>query len=358
LFKKIFTNYKNQGKKQANMGRIKYEPVVQLKKTLGDLGRDLIKIPTALKDWKYILKYLALAALINLLFYFTYSINIPLINISLTFLWAILDFLLVAFFLNGKKLYVPLIIWIDLTFLTFFGFVYDLYFQRIMTHATIVLQQTPSVIDAVQSQDIYAAAPMLQTVSQEMSQVKMLALMLAISVFVLWIAFEAVNWWNCFRISGRKTSYLRYLGSFSLLSAIWMAIVSLILCISITMFFNQAFSLAKPNESILSIGLAIAVVVAGYFALVSYSLAGKIKETLRKTVIFSFLSLKVLVSYIIMLAIAGIIDLIIMLLFRINMILALVIGGVLVLLLFLYARVYMINVVQKLDKGKKYQHFF
>ena len=346
------------------MGRIKYEPVAQLKQTLGDLGRDLSKIPNALKDWKYILKYLLLAALINLLFYFIYSItkyygiNIPIINpLTLLVLWGVSDYLLVAFFLNGKKLYCPLIVWIDLGFLTIFGFIYKLYFDRIMVHATNIMQQSGSMATALQTQDIYSAAPIAQTLSSELVQIEKLAALLALSILVIWIVFQSINWFVSFRISGRKISYMQYLKSFALTSVLWGALISVILYISISTFFANAMTLSggvTPTTTILDIGLIIASVVIGYFAVVSYSLHGKIKDVFRKTVMFSLLKSRVFVSYLLVIIIAIILNFIIFGLWKlfigISEIPAIIVGAILLMVFFVFARIYMINVVQSLDK--------
>jgi len=246
------------------------------------------------------------------------------------------------------------IIAIDLAFITVFSFVYTLYFSKIVTHVNVILQQTPQVTGALQSQDIYSAMPFVQTISEQIFEIKKIAFILAVSSLVIWIGFQAYNWCNCFRVSGKKISYLNYLKPFSVLSIIWTAIISLILYISIQMFFGNAmsFSGSPDNPGILNIGILMAFLIVGYFALVSYSLKGTVKEVLSKTVVFSFLKSKVLVSYLFIIASAGIINFIILLLFKISSILAFIIGFILVLLLFIFARVYMINVVQDLDNKK------
>ncbi len=242
----------------------------------------------------------------------------------------------------------------DVVFLTVFSFVYTLYFSKIVSHASAIMQQTPSMTSALQSQDIYSATPIAQDIARELLQIKKLAFFLAISIFVVWVAFQAFNWWNAFRISGRKAEYLQYLKGFAAVSAIWIALVSLIIYISVQLFFSNALAFQNaPNESILSIGMIAAFAVIGYFALVSYSLKGTVREVLKKTVLFSFLKLKVLVSYIIVLILALIVNLITYFLLSLSIIVGIVTGTILLLLLFVYARVYMINVVQELDKEKK-----
>jgi len=247
-----------------------------------------------------------------------------------------------------------LILVVDVIFFTVFGFVYTLYFQKIIGHLNIIMQQAPSITTSLQEQDIYAAAPIAQSLSLEIDEIKKLALLLAVSTLVIWVAFQALNWWLSFRVSGRKISYVKYLKSFSVMSAIWVAIASLIIYLSINTFFSNAFTLpgTQPNDLILSIGLIAAFAVVGYFALVSYSVTGKIREVLKKTVMFAFLKSEVFVAYIILLILAVIINFIMLGLSTINFMLSLIVGAVLVLLLLLYARVYMINVIQKIDKRK------
>ncbi len=275
------------------MGRIKYEPVVQLKKTLSDL----------LQRWPLML----------------------------------------------------LVVLVDFVFLTFFGFIYKLYFDRIIAHATIIMQQTPTMVSAVQDQGIYASAPVVQQIAQELFEIKKLAFFLVISILVVWVAFQAFNWWNAFRISGRKTSYLQYLKTFAVTSVIWAAIVSLILYVSIQMFFAEAFSSmgASPNGMILNLGMALTFIVVGYFAIVSYSLTGRIRDVLKKTVLFSFLKSRVIAAYLIVIACAIVINLIIFGLFTLNAVLGMIMGIILLMLFFVSARVYMINVVQELELKKR-----
>lgn len=246
-----------------------------------------------------------------------------------------------------------LVVVIDLIFLTLFGFLYRLYFEKIMAHATVIMQQTPSLISNVYEQDIYSYAPVLETLSNELFEIKKIAVILAVSILVIWVAFQAVNWWLSFRISGRKISYLAYLKTFSLMSAIWTAIVGAILYITIRMFFNDVLSsFSAPKSSILDVGNIIAILVVGYFAIVSFSLTGKIKDVLKNTVLFSFLKSKVFVAYLFVLVIAFLLNLIVFLLFRINSTLGLVLGAILLLIFFVYARVYMINVVNNIEKTK------
>jgi len=253
-----------------------------------------------------------------------------------------------------------LVILIDLIFLTIFGFVYKLYFDRIMIHATNIMQQTGSMTTALQSQDIYSAAPIAQTLSSEMSGIINLAALLAISVFVIWIAIESLNWIIAFRITGRKISYLQYLKSFSVLSAIWGVLISIVLYVSISTFFANAMTLsggAKPESIILDIGLIVAFAVVGYFALISYSLTGTIKEVLKKTVMLSFLKSRVLVAYAMLVAAFLIIfypkfGLLTILSGIIGILPAIIIGAILLMVFFVFARVYMINVVQTLNKKK------
>jgi len=261
--------------------------------------------------------------------------------------------------LSKKWRLMLLVILIDLVFLFVFSFTYTLYFQKIMAHAAVIMQQTPLITTALQTQDINAALPYVQELSRAVFEIKKLAILLAISTFVIWIAFQAVNWWNCFKISGRKIKYLDYLKTFTLASAIWIAIISLALYISISMFFGNAlaFPNSQPQESILNIGLIIAFGIVGYFALVSYSLSGRIKEVLKKIVTFSFLKSEVLVSYIIIVIALVIINFIIYLLWKtlwaINDILVLAVGAVILLLFFVFGRVYMINVVQEIESKKR-----
>lgn len=272
------------------MGRIKYEPISQLKQTLLDMR----------KRWAWVL----------------------------------------------------LVILIDIAFIFIFSFVYTLYFTKILDYLQIIMQQTPILTSAVQSQDIASTTSIIQEVGRAVFEIKKIALMLAISVFVLWIGIQTVNWKNCFKIAKEKVSYINYLKSFTIMSAIWTAIISFIIYISVQMFFGKVSTMTtNPSDgTILNIGLLIALVVVGYFALVSFSIKGTIREVLKKTVMFSLSRSKVLVTYLLIIAIAAVINFIIMGLLKINNILGLVIGLILVLLLFVYGRIYMINVIQELDK--------
>jgi len=251
------------------------------------------------------------------------------------------------------------VILMDVTFLFFFGLIYKLYFDNIISHATNIMQQSSTMTSALQSQDIYSAAPAAQFMSLELFQIKKLAILLAISIFAIWVVFQAFNWWNAFRISGRKISYLSYLKTFTSASAIWALLVSLTLYVSISVYFANAMAIsggAEPEGIILDIGMIVAFAVIGYFALVSYSLSGSLKDVFKKTVVFSFLKSRVFVAYIFVSAMLLIINFIVFGLWRILLGIsdmpALIIGIIFVLLFFVYARVYMINVVQELDKKK------
>ena len=293
-FKNIFTNYKNKPAKRGSMRRISYQPVIKLKDSFFEIFR---KWPLSL-----------------------------------------------------------LVIAIDFAFLTVFSFVYTLFFQNIMGHASIIMEQSPVMTSAMQQQDIYNAAQIAQELSNQVTQIKNLAFILAISSLVIWIAFQAVNWMLCFKISGRKVKYLDYIKPFAILSAIWTAIVSVILYVSIQMFFGQALAFSStpsPNEGILSVGIIIAFAIVSYFALISFSLTGRVRDVLKKTVTTSFLNLKAFVSYVFLLAIIAIIDLIVTLLWKINSTMTIIIGAILMLLFFVFARIYMINVVQEIANKKK-----
>ena len=263
---------------------MKYEPVAQLKKTCGDL----------LKSWRFCL----------------------------------------------------LVILFDLVFLTVFGFVYSLYFEKIMLHMTNIMQAMPSATEAIQSAmpTVSSLAPVFG-VNASLSAIYRLAFFLAVSVFLLWIIIQSSNWRFAHRIAESKTKFLEYFRGFSIASIIWFLIFCAIVYYSVTMTFYQALN--REAESSFSVyGALLAFAVLGYFALVSYSVTGKTRDVLRKTVTNCFLKSKVLVAYIFVLLILAVINFIILGLWYLSQAVAIAIGAILVLLYFVYARVYMIEVIK------------
>ncbi|MBW3022935.1 hypothetical protein KY308_02440, partial [Candidatus Woesearchaeota archaeon] len=253
--------------------------------------------------------------------------------------------------LMKKWKYIPLIVIIDLAFLTVFGFIYNLYFNKILSHMISILQALPAATDALQQTGVPSAEALAPVfgINASLSAIYVLGIQLAISTFLIWVIFQAPNWRFAHKIANAKTDFLRYIKGFGVASIIWFAIFSVIMYVSVSTTLYNAYTTQMAVQDMWTIyATVIAVAVLGYFALVSYSVTGKIREVLKKTVVNCFLKLKIFVSYIILLIILLILNFIILGLTNLNSFAGIVIGAILLLLYFVYARVYMIEVVNKL----------
>ena len=252
--------------------------------------------------------------------------------------------------------FIPVIIALDVVFLIVFGFVYSLYFDRILAYMTDIMSAMPAATAALQQ----VSAPTAQALSSvyginaSLSAIYKLAILLAISTFVIWIVFQSVIWSFAHRIAESKTKFLEYLKGFSVVSVIWFAIFSVIMYFSISATLNNAFNKQIPagQDSWVVYGTLIAVAVLGYFVIVSYSLTGKIKEILKKTFVYCLTRPKVLLSYLILLVTLLVINLVLLGLWFASKTLSIAVGIVLVLLYLVFARVYMIETIKKLEKKK------
>jgi hypothetical protein len=243
---------------------------------------------------------------------------------------------------------------IDIMFLLVLGYVGNFF---LITKAAPLLERIAEIKigSSVASVEEYATAVMSQQseIFPLAMQVMGIFFQLALSILILWIVFQGVNWYLASKFDNKKVKVWKFFKNFTV-ATIVIAIFEFIIAL---FYYNLTLKNVLGNNSpivqlvVNSISI-IALVVLYYFALINYSICYKYSlkklELCKKTIIigvkrFKDISLAILVLVLMFL----ILNYAVKVVSLISVNLMLVTGVILVFPLIAFSRMYLIKIINK-----------
>tara|TARA_Y100000310_G_scaffold338444_1_gene428103 strand:+ start:413 stop:1243 length:831 start_codon:yes stop_codon:yes gene_type:complete len=243
---------------------------------------------------------------------------------------------------------------IDIMFLLVLGYVGNFF---LITKAAPLLEKIALIKkeSAVASVEEYASAIMSQQseIFPLAMQVMGIFFQLALSILILWIVFQGVNWYLASKFDNKKVKVWKFFKNFTV-ATIVIAIFEFIIAL---FYYNLTLKNVLGNNSpivqlvVNSISI-IALVVLYYFALINYSICYKYSlkrlELCKKTIMVGIKQYRdISLAILVLLLMFIILNYAIRIISLISVNLMLVVGVILVFPLIAFSRMYLIKIVNK-----------
>ena len=254
--------------------------------------------------------------------------------------------------IKKEPFYIALPSLIDLIFLMVMGFIGNFF---LITKAAPLLERMAEIKleSSVTSMDEYAAAVMSQ--QSELfplaMQVMGIFVKLALSILLLWIIFQGINWYLASKFDNKKVKPWNFLKNFTITTII-VAIFEFFIAL---FYYNTTLknALGQNNPTVqflINSASIISLVVLYYFTLISYSMCYqyKLKELCKKTIKVGVKRIQEISLVILSLAVMFVIlNYAIKMLSLISVNLMLVVGVILVFPLIAFSRMHLIKIINK-----------
>ena len=243
---------------------------------------------------------------------------------------------------------------IDIMFLLVLGYVGNFF---LITKAAPLLERIAEIKigSSVASVEEYATAVMSQQseIFPLAMQVMGIFFQLALSILILWIVFQGVNWYLASKFDNKKVKVWKFFKNFTV-ATIVIAIFEFIIAL---FYYNLTLKNVLGNNSpivqlvVNSISI-IALVVLYYFALINYSICYKYSlkrlELCKKTIMVGIKQYRdISLAILVLLLMFIILNYAIRIISLISVNLMLVVGVILVFPLIAFSRMYLIKIVNK-----------
>ena len=191
---------------------------------------------------------------------------------------------------------------IDFVFLFSFGFLISPLFQKIAEQLTSISFVTSQQAAASRVTSIGASIGAWMQNPEVVGYVRNIVLiyvLMLISFYVIYSFFQGINWKIAGATAGVKMPFYRFMAHFFRINLLWVIIIGLYHLSSIVVKL-QMFSRARlniPGKPPLFYYAGIGLLIAGYFALLSYGLIGQTKSPLKKAFSLGVKRAKMIVPY-------------------------------------------------------------
>lgn len=172
---------------------------------------------------------------------------------------------------------------VDFAFLIVFSAVYIFFAIGIMDKIhSLADSVTREVLQNVQpAENVFGMLLQVSALKPQLGLIVSMLFYLIIALFLVWLVFQATSWWLSFKINKIKADFFSHFASFTLFNFIWWALFVLV----VYGFFRLSFHnllYSGINQTAINCIAVLLLIIISYFELASYSIYGKLKETLRK----------------------------------------------------------------------------
>lgn len=245
-----------------------------------------------------------------------------------------------------KKLFL-LSVFFDILFFFVYGFATAPIYMKLMMHVNIVGTHAGEAVKTAtrESQSMFSALSS-EVLAPYFNNIILLLIILAVTVYVLYCLFQAINWKIALQLTGKKIKYKDYLKKFMLINILWFILFALYyvlgFVVDIRKILISTIMQTAPSNA-LNIVLMFYLIFIAYFAVISY-----VQLNLLKSISTGKSKIRQLLPSILMIAVFLLaLNIIVKALASVNPILAITVGLIILLPAMTIARIYISLVIQK-----------
>ncbi|MBW2985765.1 hypothetical protein KY333_00115 [Candidatus Woesearchaeota archaeon] len=237
---------------------------------------------------------------------------------------------------------------LDIILLLVYGFVTAPIYAKLLAHINVIGSYAGTAVqEATRYSKGFASVLLHESIKPYLYDMILLLLLLAVTVYLIYCIFQALNWKIALQLTGKKISYLDYLKKFLVINIIWFIIFILyyllVLAVDVRTVLITTITQAEPS-SVLNIILTFYLILLAYFAAISYATLSVKKswQTGTKKIKQLFPSILMIAAYVLLL------NIITGLLITYNPILGLILGAILLIPAFTIGRIYISLIINKM----------
>lgn len=238
-------------------------------------------------------------------------------------------------------------VFFDILFFFVYGFATAPIYMTLMTHVNIIGTYAGEAVKTAtrDSQSMFSVMSS-EAIAPYFNNIILLLLVLAVTVYLIYCIFQAINWKIALELTGKKIKYLDYLKKFLIINILWffLFIVYYVLgfIIDIRKILISAIMQTEASSA-LNVVLMFYLIFIAYFAVISY-----VKLNLGKSISTGKSKIRQLLPSILMIAVYLLaLNIVIKLLASVNPLVAVITGFILLLPAMTIARIYISLVIQK-----------
>ncbi len=175
----------------------------------------------------------------------------------------------------------------------------------------------------------------------------------ALAFYLLWIFFQGSVWFMANKISNIKIKFSDYISKFAVLSIFWLALITISTSAFSIFAFKSLVTLQRTiDESTILLFSSISDFIIFYFVIISLALVSRLNfiENLKKTFKIGILRIhKIIPSYIIIISAFLILNLLMILISKINTSLSIFIEMLTAMPLLTLSRIYLMKIIEKVN---------
>jgi len=258
--------------------------------------------------------------------------------------------------IRKKPIYFIASLLIDFFFLFIFSLIYYFFFEKIMDRVISLLMLTGKAFQGLTQTDV--SLNILSNQQQMNSLIISIGFWvggLAVLTYLLYCIFQGTNWFFAHKIFKEKLNCLGYIKRFFAVNTLWYIVFMIIAYFYVkALIFTNVLKISSNFGTIRIFSLIILIILC-YFVFISYVLIKKhgFIDSIKKSFSFGIKKFSTIAPmYLLLILGFALIDVLLRLLFIINIILMVVIGFLLIFPLITYARLVIISVIENLAKTK------
>jgi len=268
-------------------------------------------------------------------------------------------FILYFYFTKKNKilkefLYSVIFFFSDLFFLFVFFIIYNLFLGNIMNKVISLLTLTGKALQGLTQTDI--TLNILSNQQQMNSLIVNIGLwifgLIALS-YALYCIFQGLVWFIAHKILKEKTNFKEYIKRFFAVNILWCVSFVIIAYFYVRAVIYTQVLRSPSNIQTVSIFSVILLIILSYFALISYVLIKKygFVDSIKKSFSLAIKEFATIAPMYVLLVLGfAVIDVLLRLLFMVNVTLMVIIGIILMFPFIAYARLVIISVIKNLTK--------
>ncbi len=258
--------------------------------------------------------------------------------------------------IRKNPLYVAFPFFIDFLFLFILFIVYHFFLENIMDKIISLLMLTGKAFQGItQNQISLNILSNQQQMNSLIFNIGFWILGLAVLVYILYCIFQGASWFFAHKIFKEKLNYLEYIKRFFAVNTLWyIAFMIIAYFYARAVIFTDVLKISS-NLGTVRIFSIIFLIILSYFAFISYILIKKHEfiHTIKKSFSFGIKEFQTIVPmYVLLILGFALIEVLLRLLFMVNITLMVVIGFLLIFPFITYARLVIISVIENLAKTK------
>ena len=258
--------------------------------------------------------------------------------------------------IRRKPIYFIVPLFIDFFFLFIFFIIYYFFLENIMDKIISLLMLTGKAFQGItQNQISLNILSNQQQMNSLIFNIGFWILGLAVLVYILYCIFQGASWFFAHKIFKEKLNYLEYIKRFFAVNTLWyIAFMIIAYFYARAVIFTDVLKISS-NLGTVRIFSIIFLIILSYFAFISYILIKKHEfiHTIKKSFSFGIKEFQTIVPmYVLLILGFALIEVLLRLLFMVNITLMVVIGFLLIFPFITYARLVIISVIENLAKTK------